>query len=367
MRALAAGKQAYCAYCGSPLPPLPPKGGRPTAYCPADADRYGTWGAKTITCAMLDEHREIWVTVYGADQPMTELDVHALDERLTAAQTVLDPVRAELTALHNHVTGELAAALSARRVAEEQRDGAVAAAEAARAERDHAAAEAERAREQAADARERQSAAEKQAGEALAERDQALAARDAANREAEAAHADRQRALDQAAAAQQRIAELQDTLAGERATALERLDQLRRDEEQARVELRTTLTEQWEQRLATQAEQLTRRQHEIQTVADQRITDLTEQLTRSTEHYAASLAPLQDQLATLRREVAERSSAAATAADQLAQLRHDLGRLIDTATAEGTDPTTHPATDDGALRQRLRALLDAGAERSDTP
>ncbi|NIJ12115.1 chromosome segregation ATPase [Saccharomonospora amisosensis] len=362
VRALAAGDQAYCAYCGAPLPPLPPKGGRPSAYCPAGPDRYGSWGARTITCAMLDEHREIWITVYGADQPMTELDVHTLDERLTAAQAVLDPVRAEIAALHNHATGELAAALAARQAAEEQRDHAVANAEAAHTERDHATAEAEQAREQAAHAREQQSAAEKQASEALAERDHALAARDAAHREAEVARADRQRALDQAAAAQQRIAELQDNLAGERATALERLDQLRREEEQAKAELRTTLTEQWEQRLAAQAEQFTRRQHEVQTVADQRITDLTERLTRSTEHYAASLAPLHDQLAALRSEVAERSSAAATAADQLAELRHHLGQLLDTT----IDPATDLTTDEGPLRQRLRTLLDTSAAPSGT-
>lgn len=363
VRALAGGEQAYCAYCGQRLPPLPPKGGRPSPYCPADPDRYGTWGAKTITCAMLDEHREIWVTVYGPDQPMTQLDVHTLDERLTALQAVLDPARTEIAALHAHATAELEAALAARQAAEEQRDHAVAAAEAATTERDDAIARAEQADAEAAAAREAQAAAEKQAGDALAERDQALASRDTAHREAEAARTDRQHALDQAAAAQQRIADLQDTVAGERATALEQLDRLRREEEQSRAELRTTLTEQWQQRLADQAEQFTRQLQQVQTTADQRITDLTEQLARSTEQYAGSLAPLHDQLASLRQEVAERSSAAATVADQLAELRGNLAQLIDTETAEGTDP----ATGEGALRQRLRALLDAGKEPGSKP
>ncbi len=355
LRALAAGEEARCAYCGQPLPPLPPKGGRPTPYCPADPERYGQWGAKTITCAMLDEHREIWVRVYGTDQPMTQLDVHTLDQRLAALLAVLDPVRAEVAALQTHTTGELASALTARENAEAERHQAVEAAQAAQARSDQAVADAETARAEAAGAREAQAAAEKQAHDATAERDQAVAERGAAHQDAETARTDRQHALDQLAEAHQRVAELQATLASERASALERVDQLRREDEQARHDLRTSLTEQWQQRLAAQAEEFTQRLREAQTAADQRVAELTDQLTHSTQNYADSLAPLHAELATLRGQLAEQTTTATAAQRQLDQLRDNLTHAV----AESAD--------DGSLRQRLRALAASGAATTSPP
>ncbi|MEV0052481.1 hypothetical protein AB0H34_18505 [Saccharopolyspora shandongensis] len=354
LRALAAGEEAHCAYCGQALPPLPPRGGRPTPYCPADPDRYGHWGAKTITCAMLDEHREIWVQVYGPDQPMTHLDVHTLDQRLTALLAVLDPVRAEVAALQAHTTGELNTALTARETAEADRRHAVHAVRTAEAARDEALAQATQAREEAEAARTEQAAAAEQAGQAAAARDQALAERSAAHQEAEAARTDRQQALDQVAAAHQRIADLQTTLASERATALERLDQLRREEAQARQELRTDLAEEWQQRLTGQAEGFTQKLQDVQATADQRITELTSHLTQSTEAYAKSLAPLHDQVATLRSQLAEQTKASTSARQGLRELHDSLAHVL------------HHATADDTLREQLQTVLD-GSTTPPTP
>ncbi len=345
LRALAAGDEAYCAYCGQVLPPLPSRGGRPTPYCPADPQRYGNWGAKTITCAMLDEHREIWVQVYGPDQPMTQLDVHALDERMSAVLAVLDPVRTEVAALQQHATGELSSALDSRDTADAERRQAEKAARAAEAERDRAVADAERARAEVEAARGEQAAAAQQAEQALADRDQALSERRAAQEEAEAARTDRQHALDRVSAAHERITGLQSALAEERATALERLDELRRQEEQARQSLRAALTEEHEQRLREQSQDFTQRLRDLQRAADERVAELTEQLTSSTRGYAESLAPLHEEIGTLRRDLAARTAAATDAHRRLDALRDSLGHALD-------------ATGDDEVRQRLRGILE---------
>ncbi|MER6990288.1 hypothetical protein ABT337_11040 [Saccharopolyspora hirsuta] len=355
LRALGSGEEAHCAYCGDRLPPLPPRGGRPTPYCPADPERYGQWGAKTITCAMLDEHREIWVQTYGPDQPMTQLDVHALDERLNALQAVLNPVQQEISALQSHATEELSAALAARETAEAERREAVEAARAAEAARDEALAQAADSREEAEAARIAKDAAIQRADEAAAARDQAIAEQASARQEAEAARTDRQQALDQVAAAHQRIDDLQATLASERASALEQLDLLRREEQQTRQDLRTALTEEWRQRLDDQAEDFAQRLQDAQTRADQRIADLSEQLTRATENYATALAPLHEKISALRNELAAQTSFASRAHQQLDQLRDRLAEAVENT------------SDAEALREHIRTVLAHTAVETPPP
>ncbi|SEG01872.1 hypothetical protein SAMN02982929_01276 [Saccharopolyspora kobensis] len=353
LRALAAGEEAFCAYCGQVLPPLPPRGGRPTPYCPADPDRYGNWGAKTITCAMLDEHREIWVQVYGPDQPMTRFDVHTLDERLTVLHSALDPVRQEVAALQAHTAGELASALAAREAAESERQQAVQAARSAEVAREQAASSAELARSEAEEARKERAAAEEQARRAESERDRAFAERDEAQQAAESARSDRQRALAQLTDAQDRITELQRTLADERAVGLERLDQLRREEEQVRQELRAALTENGEQRLRAQAEEHALRLQNVQDAADRRIAKLTDQLAEAAHNYAGNLAPLHGQLDSLRSEAARCREAEAAARRELAELRNRIASALDSA------------GDDAALRKRVESVLEPGDPAAD--
>jgi hypothetical protein len=321
LRALAGGQDAYCAYCGRQLPPLPPKGGRPTPYCPPDPDHYGRWGAKVISCAMLDEQREIWVRVYGPDQPMTQVDVRTLDNRVSALLGALDPVRDEVRALQSRVADETTAALAAKDTAERSRDEALEQARVTVTERADAVAQAEHARQQAERDRMELRAAQDLSATAVREAAAALDARRAAERDRDKADADRQRALDQVAATQDRITELQTTLAGERATALERLDRLRQDEDQARQDLRASLTADYEQRLRARANEFDEQILTGRAAADQRVADLTGQLTQATRTYADTLAPLHAQLGVLRGELAERTATVTALRQQLDDLR----------------------------------------------
>lgn len=279
VRALADGREAHCAYCGHPLPPLSPRGGRPTPYCVADPERYGQWGAKVISCAMLDEHREIWVTVYGADQPMTSLDTQALETHLSGALTALNPLTEQIDALRTHITGQTTAALAAQADAEAARDVALEKERVARAEQagamaaaEHAVAEAEAARQRAEADHVELVAAAAMAAQAVKDRDDAIAARDEADRT-------RQRALEQVTATQDRIAALQTELAGERISALDRLEHANRAADRAQQALRAEL----EHRLREQAEAFDARAQAIQESADQRIAQFT--ATRSTRNW----------------------------------------------------------------------------------
>lgn len=344
LRALAGDQDAHCAYCGRVLPPIPPQGGRPTPYCAPDPQRYGRWGAKVITCAMLDEHREIWVTVYGPDQPMTVLDTRVLDAHLADALTALDPLTSHIGALRAQVTGQTAAALAARADAETARDAALEQARIAQSERADALAAAQRATAQAQDARDQAEsdraaarAAEQASARARTDRDAAIRARDEADQA-------RQRALEQVTATQDRVGALQAELAGERATALERLDQARRDADDAQQALRATLTAQHEIRLRERAEDFDTRARAIQADADQRVTELAGRLAQATRSYADSLAPLHDQIDALRTELTARATAAA-----------DLRRQLDDTRAAVSDALD---ADDEQLRPRLRALID---------
>ncbi len=324
VRALAAGDEAGCAYCGQPLPPIPRQGGRPTPYCPADPERYGRWGAKVVTCAMLDEQREIWVTVYGPDQPMTQLDTRALDEQLGSALSALDPLHAELSALRTHVTDQTAAALKAREEAEAARDEALEQARVANAERAHAVAAAE-------EARVAEEAARKQSEVDREERDAALANAATARKAQEAALAvrdeaenNRQRALEQAAAAHDRVTALQREISALRATAVEDLEQARRTAAEAQQELRASLTaehesrmREQEQRLREQAAEVDERVRGVQLAADQRVAESAAQLSQATKIYAETLAPLHAELGELRARV----SAQQAEIDELQRLR----------------------------------------------
>ncbi|MBK0869750.1 hypothetical protein INP57_23320 [Saccharopolyspora sp. HNM0986] len=339
LQKLTAGEQAHCAYCGEPLPPLPSRGGRPTPYCPADADRYGQWGAKTISCAMLDEHREIWVQVYGEQQPMTPFDLTALQQHLDRLNAAVDPVRTEVAALHSHASDQLEAALAARETAERERDEALEAARTATAERDQATDDAEQAREQAQAAR---------AGQQDAERTAARATEDAESARDEAAKAtdDRAHALEQLNTANQRLTETQQTLADERAAALEQLDQ-------ARHSLRATLREEHEQQISAQREDFEARLKAAQDHADQRIAALTQQLTDATRGYADNLAPLHDKIDQLRGQLAEQTTAAAAERARFEQLHETLARSLDRVPADGQP--------DHDLRRDLRTALNGAS------
>ncbi len=301
------GREAYCAYCGEVLPPLPPRGGRPTPYCPADPERYGQWGAKVISCAMLDEQREIWVHLYGADQPMTPADVAVLDQRAAALVAALEPVRDEVQALRDRLAKDTAAALAAAQVAEQARDEAVGRARDAEAARVAAVTEAEHARDQAGADRAAARAAQDMAAAALQDRDEALAAQRAAEQARHQAQADRQHALDQTGAAANRITTLQDTLAAERATALDQLDQLRRRHEHEREQLRATLSDEHEKRLRARMAQFADQADAARRAADQQAAALHDQLTAAARAYADVLAPLHDELRGLRDELVART------------------------------------------------------------
>ncbi|WP_051790943.1 hypothetical protein [Amycolatopsis jejuensis] len=315
VRALAAGDEAGCAYCGQPLPPIRRQGGRPTPYCPADPERYGRWGAKVITCAMLDEQREIWVTVYGPDQPMTLLDTQALDDQLGSALSALDPLHAELTALRTHVTDQTAAALSARAAAEEARDEALGQARAAKVE-------CAQALEAADEAREAEKAARQQSDADRAERDTALENAVAARKAQEAALAvrdeaenNRQRALEQASAAHDRVTALQREISALRATAVDDLEQARRTAQQAQQELRASLiaeheirVRELEQRQHQQVAEADERVRAVQQAADKRVAESAAQLSRATRAYAEALSPLHSELGELRTRVTEQDA-----------------------------------------------------------
>lgn len=351
LQAFTAGRDAFCAYCGSQLPPIPPRGGRPTPYCPADPERYGKWGAKVITCAMLDECREVWVSIYGADQPMTQADVHALDERAAVLLAALDPVREEVAALRARAAGETAAALAAKAAAEQAQAHAEATAREAAAKRAQALDEAEQARQRAEADHAQLRAAQELAAQAVEDRDQAVARRQAAEEEKDRAVADRERALDQLTRAQERITEIQDALAVERATALERLDRRRREEDQARQTLRTALTGEFDQRLRACTDEFEERARSLRASADQRVAALTGQLTQATQRYADTLGPLHEEVHRLRAELAGQTTLAASLHRQLDDLRAALDEpLGDTA-------------DDQSLRQRAAAILGEVTDR----
>lgn len=345
MRAFTAGQDAFCAFCGRQLPPIPARGGRPTPYCPPDAERYGQWGAKVITCAMLDECREIWVGVYGADQPMTQADMHTLDGRAATLLAALDPVRDEVAALRARVTDETAAALAARADAERAQADAETQAREAMTERTRALDDAERARGQAEADRAELRAAQELADRAVKDKDQALARQSAAEQEKDKAVADRERALNQLTAAQERIAEIQDSLASERATALERFDRFRREEEQARQDLRTLLTEEFDKRLRTRAHEFDEQARSLRAAADQRVAELSGQLTEATQRYADALGPLHEQLNRLRAHLAEHAATASALRRQLDDLHTALNEALD------------QTTDDQPLRQHVAAVL----------
>jgi len=326
---------------------MSPRGGRPTPYCPAEPERYGNWGAKVITCAMLDEHREIWVHLYGPDQPMTSVDLGALDSGLAALAGALEPVKATVAELSTRVTGEAAEALAAKASAEDRCQQAREEADQAIAERDRALAEAADAREQAAADRAERAAAERQAAEALAERDQALADRRAAEKARDDAHTVRQQALDKVGQSQDLVTQLQGTLDNERAAAMQRREQQRLDHAQAMEQLRAALTEDADARVRGQTEEFDQRLRAAQSAAAERADALTEQLAAASRTYAEALAPLHDQIGTLRYDVMREQAEVRAAGQRLESFR--------TALSQGVD------ADEPALRLAVRAVLEQSA------
>lgn len=349
VRLLGSGQEARCAFCGTVLPPIPARGGRPTPYCPADPQRYGKWGAKVITCALLDECREIWVRIYGADQPMTPVDLRTLDERAATVLAAMDPLRDEVTALRARVTDEAAVALTAKADADRQRAEAETRAHTADADRARAVDEAEQSRAQARADQAERVAAQQVADQAVKDRDDALARQKAAEKDKDQATADRERVLTQLAAAHERIGEVQNSLASERASALEQLDQLRRDADLARHELRTALTAEFDERLRARTAEFEQHLTAVRTAADDRAADLTRQLTEATERYADTLRPLHDQLTTLRTHLTDQTTTSTALRGELDDLRAALKQALDQT---GDDPLHTP------LHGRIAAILD---------
>jgi chromosome segregation ATPase len=303
---------------------------------------------------MLDENREIWVQVYGPDQSMTHVDVQVVDDRAATLLAALEPVRDELTTLRTRIADETVAALAGKVAADAAREQALVQADQATAKRDKALAQAEQARRQAEDDHAGLVAAEQAARAAGEERDQAVADRRAAQRAKDSAEADRQRALEQVAAAQDRVTELQNTLAGERAGTVERLDRLRQEADREHQKLRASLTEDRERRLQARTDEFTDQLHRVQATADQRIADLTGQLTAATRQYADALGPLHEQLAGLRTELAERAAAAAELRQHRDTLRLTARRLLE-------------HVGDETLRRRFAATLHDPAETHEHP
>lgn len=315
---------AHCAYCGRVLPELSPRGGRPTPYCAADPKRYGNWGAKVITCAMLDEQREIWVHLYGPDQSITPMDLGALDGSLTTVLAALDPLRSVVGELSSRITGEAADALAAKETAEDQQREARAETERAVAERDRALAEASEARQQTADAIAAREAAERVAADALTARDQALADQRAAEQVRDDAVRTKQEALDKVAQAQDRVADLQQVLERERQESAQQREQLRVDHLRALQDLQASLAQRHDERLQAQAAELRQQAQSATTAAEARIDALTTQLAAASQTYAQSLAPLHEQIAALRQELAGEKAKTQEARQRWDQLRADL-------------------------------------------
>ena len=350
LRALTAGPGARCAYCGRELPEISPRGGRPTPYCPADPERYGNWGAKVITCAMLDEQREIWVHLYGPEQSITPMDLGTLDGSLATVLSALDPLREAVGELSTRVTGEASDALAAKDAAERQRQEAQQETDRAVAERDRALTEASEAREQAAQAQTERAAADQLAAEALTARDQALADRRAAEQVRDEAVRTKQEALDKVAQSQDRVDTLHQVLERERTESAQQRERLRVDHLAALQELQATLAHRHDERLHAQADELRRQAQAATTASETRIDDLTGQLARASQTYAESLAPLHEQIASLRQDLAREVAAVAEGQRRLAKLHADL--------RVGLAPDDAIGVDEATLRQRIQAVID---------
>lgn len=341
LAALGSGREAFCAYCGHRLPPVPPTGGRPTPYCPAEADRYGRWGAKIITCAMLDEHREIWVTVYGPAQPMTTLDTHTLDQRADDLTGVVRPLLSELAALRTRAGEELRAALHTAAEAEKASEQAVKDARAANDEKLLALEDSRQARQAATEAAAAASVDQIRAARAATERDTAIAERDLAVTDRDTARSDQQAALNSLTEAHRSITDLQNTLAAERAGVLDTLQRTRREADTARDRLRLELETTHRQRVA----ELTDRLDAQRVDTDRRVAELSHQLTTATNTYATTLAPLHQRITTLERQLSDQQAHAQTADERLTRLHTTLEGLL----ADDTE--------EHLLRERLLAVL----------
>jgi hypothetical protein len=378
VRDLAAGKEALCAFCGAVLPPIPARGGRPTPYCAADPERYGTWGAKVISCALLDEQREIWVRVFGADQPITPVDVEALRAGVSSLAAALDaaigPVREDLAAVRHRLTEETAAAVAARDLAHRDRDTALDEAHTAREERDAAHQRAERAEQQATVAAEERTAALDQAEKAEQQRDQARTAQQAAEQDRDTARGERQQALTQVTTVQERVTELQDALAAERAAALAALDEARRVADERIRDALATQAGEHDRALRTRTDDLTRQLDATRQSADERVdrvtTDLTSRLSAATADYTQTLASLHDQLTGLRTDLAASQATSRQHQQQLTRLRTGLTHLTAPPTQPSTDPTRdHNHTPDQGpdLRAGIAVLLADTADPGPDP
>lgn len=355
--ALVGDGDAPCAYCGRPLPPMPARGGRPTPYCPADPERYGHWGTKVITCAMLDEYREVWVQVYGPDQPMTRLDVATLDERLTVVRTAVQPLLDEVAAVQAYLTQQTAAAITTSEDASAARDDANRAMVEALAARDDALANAEAAAAASEADQIARAEADTRASEAEATAENALTAQRAAETARDEAQRERQHALDQVISAQRQVTDLQQTLNSERVAAVDNLARLRAEWSTAEQALRTTLTEDYEARLAAQADAFATKERALQQHADARIDKLTADLAIATRAYADELGQLHTDKAALASDLIRQTAAASEAEQRLRGLEADLAGVLERSADTGAD----------VLRQHIAQLLAKGRPDVDVP
>ncbi|ONI79828.1 hypothetical protein ALI144C_24145 [Actinosynnema sp. ALI-1.44] len=288
---------------------------------------------------MLDEHREIWVQIYGPDQPMTQMDVGVLDDRLSHIKGAVTPLLAELTAIQGYVSSQVAAAVAERDDAQTARHQAEQHMAAANTERDQAQADARTARTAAeADRAERDEAnarattAETAATQAATAQQTAETARDDAQRE-------RQQALQQVSDMQQRVTELQTTLQSERIATVDSLARLRAEHTEDAARLRSTLLADYEQKLAEQNQNHASVEDQIRRTAEARVDALTRQLAQAAQDYAQTLAPLHSEKATLAQRLAEHTTRAEQIQRRLDTLTTGLAELVDQLPQDNTIST----------------------------
>ncbi|QUQ64781.1 hypothetical protein [Kutzneria sp. CA-103260] len=306
---------------------------------------------------MLDEYREVWVQVYGPDQPMTRLDVTTLDERLTVVRTAVRPLLDEVAAVQAYLTQQTAAAITTSENATAARDEANRAMAEAVTTRDDALAKAEAAATASAADQVARAEADTRASEAATAAENALVAQRAAETVRDEAQRERQQALDQVTSAQRQVTDLQQALNSERVATVDNLARLRAERSAAEQALRITLTEDYEGRLAAQADAFAIKERSDRQNADARIDKLTNDLATATRTYADELGQLHTDKAALASDLARQAAAASEAKQRLHGLEADLAGVFERTADTGAD----------VMRQHIAQLLAKLRPDADAP